>query len=90
MAEPERTCSGCGGRRPQSSLVRLAVGPSGTVEAGVRGGRGTYLCPDPACVRRALERRAIGRALRTEAPVPDDLEARVVRCLAGGPNPADC
>lgn len=90
MSEPERTCSGCGRRRPQSRLVRLAVGPSGAVEVGLRGGRGTYLCADPACVRRALERRAIGRALRSDAPLPDDLEARVVTALAGGPKPADC
>jgi len=90
MAQPERTCAGCGRRRPQDRLVRLAVGASGMVEVGARGGRGTYLCPAANCARRALERRAIGRLLRTQAPVPDDLEARVVSMLAEGPNPADC
>ena len=90
MARPERTCAGCGRRRPQNRLVRLAVGASGAVEVGLRGGRGTYLCPDPDCVRRALERRAIPRLLRSDAALPDDLEARVVSMLAEGPNPADC
>lgn len=90
MARPERTCAGCGRRRPQDRLVRLAVGASGAVEVGVRGGRGVYLCPDAACVRRALERRAIPRLLRTDAPLSPGLEARVVSMLAEGPNPADC
>lgn len=70
--------------------MRLAVGASGAVEVGLRGGRGTYLCPEADCVRRARERRAIPRILRCEAPLPDDLEARVVSMLAEGPNPADC
>ena len=70
--------------------MRLAVGASGAVEVGLRGGRGTYLCPEPDCVRRALERRAIPRILRSDAPLPGDLEARVVSMLAEGPNPADC
>ncbi|MFM7246808.1 MAG: YlxR family protein [Actinomycetota bacterium] len=90
MARPERTCAGCGRRRPQDRLVRLAVGASGAVEVGARGGRGTYLCPDPACVRRALERRSIPRLLCSAAPLPDDLAARVASMLAEGPNPADC
>ncbi len=70
--------------------MRLAVGASGTIEVGTTDGRGTYLCPDAACVRRALQRRAIGRLLRTQAPLPDDLETRVVSMLAEGPNPPDC
>jgi predicted RNA-binding protein YlxR (DUF448 family) len=70
--------------------VRLAVGASGAVAVGLRGGRGTYLCPDAACARRARERCAIPRLLRCDAPLPVDLEVRVVSLLAEGPNPADC
>jgi predicted RNA-binding protein YlxR (DUF448 family) len=67
MAEPVRTCAGCGRRAPQRELVRF-VAVEGRLTPG-RGlpGRGAYTCATVACFRRALDRHAFARVLR--APV---------------------
>jgi predicted RNA-binding protein YlxR (DUF448 family) len=67
MAEPVRTCAGCGRRAPQRELVRF-VAVEGRLTPG-RGvpGRGAYTCATVACFQRALDRRAFARVLR--APV---------------------
>ncbi|MGI9117110.1 MAG: YlxR family protein [Gaiellales bacterium] len=84
---PERTCAGCGRRRPQAALARLSVDAAGGLAIGARSGRGTYLCPSAACAEQALRTRAIPRRLRGSVAVPEDLGARVTALLAGGPNP---
>ena len=65
-----RTCVGCGKRREQPMLVRITVSPAGEVAVNPRcpRGRGAYLCPSPACLARAWDRRAISRALRRQPP----------------------
>ncbi|HET9599226.1 MAG TPA: YlxR family protein [Anaeromyxobacteraceae bacterium] len=71
MANPIRTCVGCGAKASPAELVRLrAVG--GEVRPDVRGGRGAWLHASPACLERAGKRRAFGRALR-DASVRADL-----------------
>ena len=82
-SDPERTCIGCGRRRAQRELVRVSVGADGTLRIGAGAGRGAYLCPDAACVERAVQSRALPRRLRADVRLPDDLEALV----AGGRNP---
>jgi len=64
---PLRRCLGCGRQRPQRELVRLALDPSGTVSVDVARrlfGRGAYLCPESTCLKRALARGSVSRALR--------------------------
>ncbi|MBP7125071.1 YlxR family protein [Myxococcota bacterium] len=64
---PLRRCLGCGRQRPQRELVRLAVGPSGDVSVDLErrlSGRGAYLCPQSTCLKRALARGSVPRALR--------------------------
>jgi predicted RNA-binding protein YlxR (DUF448 family) len=64
MAHPVRTCVGCGRKAPQSELVRY-VASGGWLERSPSGpGRGAYLCPQAACLRRAARRSAFSRALR--------------------------
>jgi predicted RNA-binding protein YlxR (DUF448 family) len=73
----ERTCVGCGGkadpRLDPAGLVRLAA-PGGRLQldAGRRlGGRGAWLHRSPACLERALGRRALPRALRQDGLAVD-------------------
>ncbi|WP_403020127.1 YlxR family protein [Salinibacterium sp. GXW1014] len=64
--EPVRTCLGCRGRAPASSLVRF-VARDGIVVADASAslpGRGAWLHPTVECVDSSLKRRAFGRALR--------------------------
>jgi predicted RNA-binding protein YlxR (DUF448 family) len=78
---------------PKSELVRLAI--SATVDTRARAvldpgatmsGRGAYLCrapaadtPSSACLQRALQRRAIPRALRATVAIDDELLESVGR-----------
>lgn len=81
---PERTCTGCGTKKPKGQLVRLAVAEDGQVvvdRAQRAKGRGAYLC-SAGCLKAALKRKAFGRAFRGKA-VPFD-EARLVEALTPG------
>ena len=37
-------------------------------KTGRANGRGAYLCDDPACLQRAIKRKALSRAFRTQVP----------------------
>ena len=66
---PERSCVGCGQKKPKDALIRLVVGPDGQVSVDRRGtapGRGAFLC-GPACMKAAVKRRAFQRAFRGKA-----------------------
>jgi predicted RNA-binding protein YlxR (DUF448 family) len=68
-AGPVRSCIGCGARRAQGELIRLAVGSEGqvVVDRGKRSpGRGAYLC-GVGCLAAAVKRKAFGRAFRGKA-----------------------
>lgn len=72
---PTRMCVACRSRGSKTGLIRLARTVAGRVlvdVAGKSGGRGAYLCPDPACWQVALKRRSLERALRLERLHPDD------------------
>lgn len=80
---PLRRCVGCGRQRPQAELVRLAAVPDEGIVVDRdrrRGGRGAYLCPDSSCVKRALGRGSIPRALRA----PGNGTAWAERILGAG------
>lgn len=66
---PQRSCIACREQRPQRELIRLVRTAEGAVkvdESPARAaGRGAYLCPDPACWRRALASHAVARTLKT-------------------------
>jgi uncharacterized protein len=71
---PQRQCVACGTLRAKRELVRIVRTPDGTVHVdrtGKLSGRGAYVCPDPACVDRALREERLARALKQ--PIPDDI-----------------
>ncbi len=75
MAEPVRTCAGCGRRAPQRELVRFAA-VAGRLTAGrALPGRGVYTCRRPACFEQAVARGAFRRVLRC----PVEIEPELVR-----------
>jgi hypothetical protein len=64
---PLRTCVGCRSSKPKRELIRVVkLADDGVIvdETGKRNGRGAYLCRQRACWERALDRGALGRALR--------------------------
>ena len=63
---PERTCVACRKVRPKRDLVRIVRAPDGTIAVDPRGkapGRGAYIGPSRECLKLALERKALERAL---------------------------
>jgi uncharacterized protein len=76
VSEPERSCVGCRRKRAQAELIPLRLDAGRVRVAAVgAGGRGAYLCPDPACLAAAEKRRAFGRAFRGPASVDDQFVA---------------
>jgi hypothetical protein len=68
--------------KPKKELVRVVRSPEGAISLDFRGkapGRGAYVCPDPACLKKAIKSRALARAFDTEIPqaVYDGLEKRM-------------
>lgn len=71
---PLRQCVGCRQRKEKPQLIRVVRSPEGEISLDARGkkpGRGAYLCPDPACLKKAVKSRALERVF--EAPVPPEV-----------------
>ncbi len=89
---PLRTCVGCRAVRPQAALIRIARDLAGVPRLAPRRwtGRGAYLCRSLACLERALQRKALPRALRIETPglEPDGLVRAMRQVLEQGDPPA--
>ncbi len=82
---PERTCVGCGAKRPKVELLRVVRGPEGKVFldlSGKRSGRGAYICPNVDCFRKAVKRKALQRSLkvnRIEEDVLREIENQILK-----------
>lgn len=71
---PMRQCVGCREMKPKKELIRVVKSPEGAISLDFRGkapGRGAYLCPDPACLKRAVKSKALERAF--EIPIPQEI-----------------
>ena len=64
MTVPERTCAGCGAKRPRPELIRFVAHKGRLVPGSGEPGRGVYTCPGLACFERAWQRRAFNRVLK--------------------------
>ena len=76
---PQRQCVGCREMKEKKSLLRIVRTPEGEIlldSTGKKSGRGAYVCPDPACLKKARKSRALERAFETAIPpeVYDALE----------------
>ncbi len=63
---PQRQCVGCREMKPKKELLRVVRSPEGEISLDYKGkapGRGAYICPDAACLKRAAKSRALDRAL---------------------------
>lgn len=75
---PLRMCAGCAQHKPKKELVRVVRTPEGSVEldlTGKKAGRGAYVCPDAACLKKARKARRIERAL--DCAIPDEVYDRM-------------
>ena len=77
---PQRQCVGCREMKEKKALLRIVRTPEGQIlldGTGKKSGRGAYVCPDPACLKKARKNRSLERAFDTAIPpeVYDALEA---------------
>ena len=81
---PQRQCVGCRTMKDKKALIRVVKTPEGDIvldSTGKKNGRGAYLCPDAACLKKARKARALERVFSLEIPadVYDALEAQMAR-----------
>lgn len=71
---PQRQCVGCRTMKDKKALIRVVKTPEDEVVLDVSGkksGRGAYVCPDSACLKKARKSRALERAF--ELTIPDEV-----------------
>lgn len=71
---PMRMCCGCGEMKPKKELVRVVKTKEGEISldlTGKKAGRGAYLCPDAACLKKARKTKRIDRTF--ECAIPDEV-----------------
>ena len=81
---PQRQCVGCREMKEKRDLIRVVKSPEGEISLDFRGkkpGRGAYVCPDAACLKKARKSRALERAFSAAIPpeVYDALEEEMTR-----------
>ena len=79
---PQRQCVGCRVMKDKKALVRVVKTPENEVVldlTGKKSGRGAYVCPEMACLKKARKSRALERAfdLAIPAEVYDAMEAQM-------------
>ena len=70
---PERKCVGCNEKKPKNELIRIVrCADTGSIEidrTGKKNGRGAYICPNAACLKKAKKRLSAN----LETDIPDDI-----------------
>jgi len=82
---PMRQCLGCREQKPKRELIRVVRSPEGDISLDFRGkanGRGAYICPDPACLKKAIKAKALERALETA--IPEEIYAQLTAQMEAG------
>ena len=82
---PQRQCMGCRERKEKREMIRVVRSPEGTVSLDFRGkapGRGAYICPDKACLKKALRSKALDRSLETA--IPEEIYVRLEKEMEEG------
>jgi len=80
---PQRQCMGCRERKAKKELIRVVRTPEGAVcldFSGKLSGRGSYLCPDPECLKKARKAKSLERSL--EVAIPEEVYDRLEKEMA--------
>lgn len=71
---PMRQCTGCREMKPKRELIRVVKSPENEITLDFKGkaqGRGAYVCPNEACLKKAIKSRALERSL--EVSIPEEI-----------------
>ncbi len=64
---PVRLCLSCRSRQEKKAMIRIIRTPEGKIEidpTGKKSGRGTYVCPDTACIEK-ITQKTLSSALKS-------------------------
>ena len=81
---PQRQCMGCRERKEKRRMIRVVRTPEGNVNldfSGKMNGRGAYICPQSACLKKAIRSKALDRSL--EVTIPEEVYARLQKEMEG-------
>lgn len=80
---PERKCVGCSEKKAKNELIRIVRLPDEKgVEldrTGKKSGRGTYICPSAACLKKAKKRLEAN----LECKIPDEVFEKLEKEIEG-------
>ena len=82
---PMRQCLGCREMKPKRDLIRVVRKPEGDICLDFRGkvsGRGAYVCPNAACLKKAMKAKALERAF--SAQIPPEIYEQLEREMEAG------
>ena len=83
--QPVRRCTGCGEHFPKKELARVVRTPEGAIEldlVGKKSGRGTYVCKNPECFKKARKARRFETAL--ECSIPEEIYEKLAEEITVG------
>ena len=82
---PQRQGRGCRERKEKRQLIRVVRKTDGSVCVDFSGkvsGRGAYICPDKACLNKALKSKSLERSL--EVAIPEEVYGRLEKEMEQG------
>ena len=82
---PMRQCLGCREMKAKKELIRVVRSPEGEISLDFKGkanGRGAYVCPESACLKKAIKAKALERAFETA--IPDEIYAQLTAQMEAG------
>lgn len=84
---PMRQCIGCREMKPKRELVRVVKSPEGAISLDLKGkapGRGAYLCPNAACLAKAIRQKALERNF--DCQIPQEVYDRLTEEMEAAPH----
>ena len=82
---PMRQCLGCREMKPKRELIRVVRSPDGDISMDFKGkasGRGAYICPDSACLKKAVKAKALEKAFSMS--IPPEIYDKLQEQMEGG------
>lgn len=82
---PMRQCTGCREMKPKKELIRVVKSPENEISLDFKGksqGRGAYVCPDMACLKKAIKTKALERSL--EISIPEEIYTQLREQMEAG------
>ena len=71
---PMRQCIGCGEMKPKKEMIRVIKTAEDEIILDTTGrkiGRGAYICPESACLQKAIKCKGLERSFKM--PIPKDV-----------------